>query len=115
MSALNPYAPPKAEVADVIDHDPAPELWNPNAASSWSLMFSPVFGAFLHMRNWEALGEPEKATQSRYWMIGSIVFFVLISLAPVLIENAQSLDRFGRSGGLGLLLAWYFGIGKSQQ
>ena len=51
----NPYAPPKAEVADVGRTEVAPALWNPNAAASWSLLFSPAFGAFLHMKNWQAL------------------------------------------------------------
>ena len=55
MSAQNPYAPPKAVVGDVFDGEVAPALWNPTAAGSWSILFSPIFGAYLHMLNWRAL------------------------------------------------------------
>jgi predicted amidophosphoribosyltransferase len=27
-------------------------IWNPNAASNWSLVFTPAFGSYLHARNW---------------------------------------------------------------
>jgi hypothetical protein len=47
------------------DADAAPALWNPNAAANWSLLFSPMFGAWLHMKNWAALGEPERAAARR--------------------------------------------------
>ena len=47
----NPYAPPTARVDDVATGDAAPALWNPNAAANWSLLFSPAFGAWLHMKN----------------------------------------------------------------
>lgn len=71
------------------------ELWNPNAAANWSLLFSPAFGAYLHMKNWEALGENSKASTSKTWLISSIILSVL---------------------GLGffVLVAWYFSIGKKQ-
>ena len=71
------------------------ELWNPNAAANWSLLFSPAFGAYLHMKNWEALGETEKVNSSRTWFIFSLILSFL---------------------GIGffVLIAWYFSIGKKQ-
>lgn len=71
------------------------ELWNPNAAANWSLLFSSAFGSYLHMKNWEALGEVQKAKSSKTWFISSLIFTVL---------------------GLGffVLVAWYFSIGKKQ-
>ena len=60
--SLNPYSPPGAIIDDVMN---APPLWNPNAAANWSLLFSPAFGAFVHMKNWQALGEPEKAANAK--------------------------------------------------
>ena len=73
----------------------SPTLWNPGAAASWSLLFTPVFGAYLHMRNWEELGEPEKAKSSKTW------FYISIPLSIFLL-------------GLPCLLAWYFISGKEQ-
>src|SRR5436190_17925418 len=64
----NPYGPPAAPVADVISLGEPPRLWNPNAAASWCLLFSPVFGAYLHMRNWQALGDERHAQVNRNWM-----------------------------------------------
>jgi hypothetical protein len=48
-------------------------LWNPTAAALWSLVFTPAFGAWLHMRNWERLGQPDKARQARYWFAGMLL------------------------------------------
>jgi hypothetical protein len=115
MPEHNPYAPPLAEVADVATGEAAPALWNPNAASSWSLLFSPIFGAYLHMKNWQALGRPEKAAQCKNWVVGLIGFFVLAAVAPFLIKNVALVEGLGRFGGFALLITWYYSIGKSQQ
>jgi hypothetical protein len=110
---LNPFAPPKAEVADVMPGVPAPALWNPNAAANWSLLFSPVFGAFLHMKNWEALGEPAKASASRRWAAAGVVVFVVLALASALLPE-KATDGISRAGAIGLLFAWYFASARQQ-
>lgn len=115
MPEHNPYAPPLAEVADVPSGEAAPALWNPNAASSWSLLFSPIFGAYLHMKNWQALGRPDKAEQCRKWLVGLVAFVLVATLAPVVIKNVALVDGLGRIGGFVLLITWYYAIGKSQQ
>ncbi|MEK8047508.1 hypothetical protein [Ideonella margarita] len=114
----NLYAPPRSEVADVshLSTPPgtAPKLWNPNAAASWSLLFTPVFGAWLQMRNWQALGEPEKAATSKRWMVGTAAFLALAVLLSVLGRNELVADVLGRISGLALLITWYYAHGKSQ-
>jgi hypothetical protein len=118
MPEQNPYAPPQAQVADVdelITGENAPALWNPNAAASWSLLFSPIFGAYLHMRNWEALGQPEKAARSKKWVTGSIVFILLVAIVPLFLPESKGVDALGRVCGFALLISWYYAIGKSQQ
>lgn len=115
MSQPNPFAPPNAEVADVPLDEAAPALWNPGAAAGWSLLFSPIFGAYLHARNWEALGQPDKAAASRKWMMGSIAFFVVIVLASFAVPDSKLGDALGRAGGIALLVSWYYSIGKSQR
>lgn len=47
-----------------------PKLWNPNATTLWSLLFTPIFGSLLQNKNWEALGEQEKADNSKNWFYG---------------------------------------------
>ncbi len=69
-----------AETAD-IGNTEAIVLWNPTAAALWSLLFTPAFGAWLHMRNWERLGQPAKARQSRYWFAGVLLMTLASSAA----------------------------------
>jgi hypothetical protein len=114
MDQANPYAAPVAEVADVTALEASPPLWNPNAAASWSLLFSPVFGAWLHMLNWQAMGEPEKAAASKRWLIGSAVMLVLIVMGSIALPDTKALDALSRIVGFGVLIAWYYAIGKSQ-
>ena len=112
---VNPYAPPKSEVDDVVRlGTAAPPLWNPGAAASWSLLFSPIFGATLHMKNWQALGEPEKAAGARLWIWASLAVFVLLAIASVLVENEKGMDAASRAAALGLLLAWYAANARHQ-
>jgi hypothetical protein len=110
----NPYAPPKAEVADIVGERLAPLLWNPNAAANWSLLFSPAFGAYLHMKNWQALGEPGKATSAKVWFVLSLV--VLGGLSCALVIGPPSTQQAGsiRIAGFVLLVAWYFGSARGQ-
>ena len=114
MNTDNPYAPPQADVADVPLREAAPPLWNPNAAASWSLLFSPIFGAWLHMKNWQALGETQKAAASKTWIVLSIAFLVVIAVLSGFLPESKGMDALARFGGLGLLVAWYYNIGKSQ-
>lgn len=73
-------------------------LWNPIAAVLWSLLLTPAFGAWLHMRNWERLGQPDKARQSRYWFAA----LLLIALASYTAAAAGAL--LGRED---LKLPWW--------
>ena len=112
----NPYAPPTARVDDVVapTTETAPRLWNPNAAVNWSLLFSPAFGAWLHMKNWQALGEPQKAKTAKTWIVISLVVILGLSLASGLLPDSTGLDRATRSFGLVLLIAWYLSAGRAQ-
>ena len=109
MSDFNPYAPPEAVVTDAI-----PPLWNPMAAGVWSILFTPVFGAFLQMQNWKALGRPEKATASKWWMLGSIAFFVTIMTSDLFIPPSKTIDTLSSLSALALLIVWSCTISRSQ-
>lgn len=74
-------------VDNVISDEDAIVLWNPTAAALWSLLFTPAFGAWLHMRNWERLGRPAQARQARYWFAAML----LISLASAVAGAAGAL------------------------
>jgi hypothetical protein len=110
----NPYAPPKAEVADVGGELAPPSLWNPGAAANWSFLFSPVFGAYLHMKNWQALGEPAKASTAKVWVISSLVIIIGTSAASILMPANNVVGGLSRMIGFVLLIGWYASSGRSQ-
>lgn len=80
-------------------------LWNPNAAANWSVIFSPVFGSYLHAKNWESLGQKDKAKNSMLWVYAGIAVIALsIFYKPEMAMGA----------GFVFLLAWYFLSAKPQ-
>jgi hypothetical protein len=111
---INPYAPPTSNVESIPAYRDSPAIWNPGAAAKWSLLFSPVFGAIIQMKNWQALGEPDKAREAKHWAWGSIGFFVVMMLLGVLLPDSKALDVGSRGAGLGLLVVWYLMSAKSQ-
>ena len=110
----NLYAPPKSKLADIGHDGVSPAIWNPNSAANWSLLLSPAFGAYLHMKNWEALGEPSKASVAKVWIWVTLLALTGIALAGAFLPNSKSLDGLSRTVGLVLLLSWYFSSGRSQ-
>jgi hypothetical protein len=112
--AANLYAPPKAKVADIVHGEAAPALWNPSAAASWSLLFSTAFGAFLHMKNWEALGEPDKAAAAKKWIVIYLVVIVGLVVASALLPGNKAMLATVRVGSFAMLIAWYYASGKPQ-
>jgi hypothetical protein len=113
----NPYAPPRANL-DAPGRPggaaEAPALWNPAAAARWSLLFSPIFGAAIHMKNWQALGEPEKAATSRTWLIACLALSLLLLASAFVLPDSPALDILSRVAGFGMLIAWYVGSAKRQ-
>lgn len=111
----NPYSAPKAELDEVgAGRQAAPALWNPNAAANWCLLFSVAFGAFLHMKNWQALGEPEKARKARIWFIASVVWLLCSFAFDIVLPEAKALDAISRVGFLVMLIVWYVSYAKDQ-
>ena len=108
----NRYAPPKAEVeGTTIESAQAPPLWNPNAAANWSLLFTPMFGAWLQMQNWQALGEARRADSAKTWLALSTVVLAT-SLFFDLITPRSLMAALTTPLGVLWLLVWYFASGR---
>ena len=107
----NPYAPPKAHVEGAfVEPITAPPLWNPNAAANWSLLLTPIFGSFLHWKNWIALGDAGQANKARFWFIASV-----IEVAGTVLYATGSHSRTNlRLLNIAFLVAWYFAAAKWQ-
>lgn len=91
------------------------ELWNPNATANWSLLFTPIFGSYLQMKNWQALGEIKEANTAKNWLIFTLVFILFINFLPY-IANADPEQSSTLSRGLGFwyIIIWYFAYARKQ-
>ncbi len=89
-------------------------IWNPAAAARWSLLFTPAFGAFIHMRNWQALDQPERAASARRWFHASLGLLVLQILTSALNARLGSEPLLLHPAGLLFLLVWYFAAARQQ-
>jgi hypothetical protein len=89
-------------------------IWNPAAAARWSLLFTPAFGAFIHMRNWQALDQPERAASARRWFHASIGMLMLQILTSALNTRLGSEPLLLHPAGLLFLLVWYFAAARQQ-
>lgn len=113
-------APPPAVEEPAVEEPPAVEermspqpqsrtthsaIWNPNAAANWSILFTPIFGAWLCAKNWLFLGENDKAKASMHWVYGGFLLILLICFIPYSAAVWISLPW---------LLIWYFLAAKKQ-
>ena len=114
MSA-NPYSPPASDMGHDVPVDGAPALWNPSVAVGLAFFLSPIFGALINMKNWQAMGEPAKARQSIMWIYGTIGYYILLIVAAVFLPDASTPDLLFRGLGLGYFIAWYMVSGKDQK
>ncbi|MDH3320209.1 MAG: hypothetical protein OEO84_11045 [Betaproteobacteria bacterium] len=114
IEQANPYSAPKAKVDDAGTSGAPPSLWNPNAAANWSLIFTPAFGAYLHVLNWRALGEPERAAAARLWFIVSLVMLVVYVLLGIFVVQERAADGAARGLAFIFLLIWYFSSARRQ-
>lgn len=90
-----------------IKEDENLELYNPNVGFSLSLFFTPVFGAWIILKNWKSLGEKRQAIHARYWFKGLLIFYLLYFFLPWF-------DDYSYLAFIIPLLAWYFVEGRLQ-
>lgn len=91
-----------------------PAIWNPSAAVGWSLVFTPAFGAYIHMHNWRALGDTRQAAAARRWLLASLCVLAIqivtrainarLGAEPLLVHPASVL----------LFALWYVGAARQQ-
>jgi hypothetical protein len=112
--STNPYLPPQANLDTGVRSDATPLIWNPGAAVAWSLLFSPIFGALVHMNNWEAMGKPEQAERSKRWAIGCFLLFIAMLAITIAMPESRLIDSLTTLGGFGLLIAWYAASARDQ-
>jgi len=85
---------------------PATAIWNPAAAACWSILFTPAFGAYLLMRNWEAMGQPRQAALARKWFAFSLGLLAVQVLSAAFNARLNSHSDLVQWFGLAWLAAW---------
>ena len=82
------------------------ELWNPSAISRWSLLFTPIFGAWLNAKNWKKLNQLDKAKKSMIWVyVGIVLLLFVVPFLP---------DALGSKPMGVFFLIWIFLSGNGQ-
>ncbi|WP_147299966.1 hypothetical protein NR756_04880 [Alloalcanivorax xenomutans] len=89
-----------------------PELWNPSAAVAWSLIFSPVFGAWVHAKNWAVLGEDKLHDDSMKYAYTALAVLIAINL---LVTFDVLPELYGLPITAVLMVNWYFSAGRKQK
>ena len=103
-----------AAIAETADHPDAVALWNPNAAAWWSIIFTPVFGAYLHALNWRALGDADREHASMNWVVGGGVLLVLFLIVDVVVPDGQGAGEASHAIEFAFLAVWYLMSGHAQ-
>lgn len=60
---------------------PNVEIWDPKKIILWSAVFTPILGAYLCSKNWQALGFPEKERTSMKWFYVSLIYYLSLPVA----------------------------------
>jgi len=89
-------------------------IWNPDAASNWSIIFTPAFGSYLHALNWRTLGENERARSSMGWFYVSLAMLAVYVLMGLSMTEAKGADAAARILAFLYLIVWYFSVGRAQ-
>jgi len=105
----NPFEPPKASLETTVTApEAAPPLWNPDVAGAWSIFLTPIFGSAIVRKNWQALGDEQKARTGTVWLSVSIAVLVAALFAGMFGVTV------GRFISLFYLIVWYFAWQKPQ-
>jgi hypothetical protein len=89
-------------------------FWNPLAAAGWSIVFTPAFGAWIVLRNWEALGDAREVLAARRWFVISLGLLGLRLLLSALSARLNTEPTLLHWTCLLFLLAWSFGAALPQ-
>lgn len=103
---------PASTLPDAADQ--APALWRPSAVAAWSLLFTPVFGSWLLMHNWQVLGQVQAARTARRWLLASVAVLMLELFASAVTERVNGNTPLAQLIGLGWLGLWLLAAAAPQ-
>ena len=83
-----------------------PRLYDPRTLGRLGLLFTPAFAAWFAKRNWEELGEFDKADSQGRWFWGGVALLVVNTAAYVL--HWDTLFWIAQVAWLVQVVWWYF-------
>jgi len=89
-------------------------LWRPSVVAAWSLVFTPAFGSWLLMHNWQVLGQPQAAGRARLWLRASLAMLALQLLAGAINRRLNGDSPLVAWLALAWLLLWLLGAAWPQ-
>ncbi|PLT18878.1 lysozyme inhibitor LprI family protein [Ralstonia mannitolilytica] len=93
-------------------------IWNPSTVASLSFIFTPAFGSYLQASNWNALGQPERASASKAWFYVSLCFLIVVAAAVCFGDkvggDTDTGHGFTNIAGLVYFFVWYVLSGRKQ-
>ena len=90
-------------------------LWNPRAATCLGLLLSPAFSAYIHMCNWQALGEDDQSLEARAWCCMMLGYFVMCVILLGMSDMAGRYLAPPASATAGILVGWHVWGGRAQE
>jgi magnesium-transporting ATPase (P-type) len=91
-----------------------PELFSPLMSVLFTLLFTPMFGAFLQGLNWRELGDDELAARNMGWVKWTFITFAVYTFSEPFIRDTF----FGRylmiALFIGFWVSWTFSLGIKQ-
>ncbi len=106
---------PSSTLSKACSMDASLALWNPRAATCLGLLLSPAFSAYIHMCNWQALGEDDQSREAKAWCCMMLGYFVT---CIVLLGMGGIVGRHlapPASATVGLLAGWHVWGGRAQE
>jgi hypothetical protein len=111
---VTPQAP-ASTLSKACSMDASLALWNPRAATCLGLLLSPAFSAYIHMCNWQALGEDDQSLEARAWCCMMLGYFVMCVVLLCMSEMVGRRLAPPVSATVGLLAGWHVRGGRAQE
>ncbi len=92
----------------------APALFNPVLSVLFTLLFTPMFGAFLQGLNWKELGDDELAARNMGWVKWTFLTFAAYTFAEPFIQDFVWGRYLMIALFLGFWISWTASLGWKQ-
>jgi hypothetical protein len=113
--STNPYSSPTASLESIRPVTEAPPLWSPKVAAVLSFFFTPILGSIIVMKNWQAMGEVEKAGKAKLWIYLTVGVAVVMGALSGFLPEKLAQKMPDSSLGIAYFVVWYMLVCREQE